>query len=83
MALVEIVNIFPIFSIINVTILGTSLTIACVGSILFINDVVCMNVAGITTILPLVVGTIAFVIALAGLACLVAYAGYKWHWWNL
>jgi hypothetical protein len=62
---------FPIFSIIKVAILGTSLSIACLGSILFINDAIDMNVGEITAILHLVGCTIVLVIALAGLACLV------------
>jgi len=30
-----------------------------------------------------IAGTIAFVVLLVGLACLIAYAGYKARWWNL
>lgn len=66
-----------------VTILGTSITVACVGSILFINDAISANLVGITAIMPLVGGALTFVVALAAMAGLLVYAGNKWHWLDL
>jgi hypothetical protein len=68
---------------VGITIMGVSLVTAAVTAVLILSHVIKATVADLVVGGSLIVGSIGFVVALAGLGCLIAYAGYKWRLWTL
>jgi hypothetical protein len=65
--------------------IGTGITVSTViaSSVMTDTCLISSMIGSYVTIGSLITGGIGIIIVLVGLACLIAYAGYKKHWWNL
>jgi hypothetical protein len=68
---------------IGITILGISIVPAAIFAVKLVGHSLIAPVLDSLAICAVTIGVIGLFVALVGFACLIAYAGNKWHWWKL